>query len=202
MTPVLYCDMDGVISQFAAGAIKHHGKSLDPLEIRWDFCSQIGFNGTDDPAFWGPLAHKGFWENLEVHTDGMEVLRWADRTFGHNLALLTSPADGDGCYDGKKAWVKKHLPAGYHRRMFAGLAKHLVGARDKVLLDDYEGNVTAYRKGGNPAVLAPRPWNYRIGECNPDGSFDPATVIADLERALSLITDESRGCLWCQPATS
>lgn len=197
MKPLLFFDQDGLLSQFAAGALKFHGKHLDPMAVRWDFPQQIGFAGTWVAEFWDPLRYD-FWRNLERHEDGFEVLRWAEGAFGaDNVVFLTSPCDSPGCVDGKLDWLDAHVGPKTRRRTLVGPPKHTIAGPTKVLLDDYAGNTDKFLAHGGRAVLAPRPWNSRISECRPDGSFDPAAVIAELERHLTEITAGANQCPAC-----
>jgi hypothetical protein len=184
MKPVVWCDLDGVLCRFTDAALALHKMNLSPLEIRWDFYNQLGFSGERESLFWEKMGHS-FWANIEPHADGFEVFRWLEKTVGQDrIGLLTSPADVDGSISGKIDWVKKHLPA-YRKRLMVGSAKNLMAAPNKVLLDDYEGNVRAFREAGGLAVMPPRSWNSRRGECLPCGSFDPTVVIEELREVLN-----------------
>lgn len=165
----VFADLDGFLSNFVAGACVAHGSDLHTRmgEVRRDLAGQLGI----DPAtFWGKFG-RGFWADLPTHDDGFALLAHAELTVGAaNIGVLTSPCDTDGCTDGKRDWVARHLPE-YKRRLFVGSAKELFAGKNKVLIDDHDANVDKFVAAGGRALLVPRPWNRRRDECNPDGTF-------------------------------
>lgn len=179
MNPVVFFDLDGVLADFVRGSFRLHGRSVPICEVRWDFCSQIGFSGAADPAFWAPMGRE-FWRGLDVLEDGFSLLRHVELMLMRSqIAILTSGALTDGCLDGKRDWVKQHLPE-YFPRTFFGSAKELFAGPGKVLVDDNDANVSRFRAAGGLAVLIPRPWNARADECGSDGSFSGAALAEDL----------------------
>lgn len=179
MKPVLFFDLDGVLADFVRGALAHHGKSLQMADVRWDFPQQVGFGGTWAPEFWEPLGET-FWAGLDTLRDGFELLGAAERLVGADrIGLLSSPCDTRGCAEGKRAWVARHMPD-YRKRLFLGSAKELFAAPGKVLVDDHDPNCDRFAAWGGRAILVPRPWNARRGECCPAGGFDAAKVAAEL----------------------
>lgn len=179
--PVIFFDIDGVLANFVAGALGLHGKSLPILDVRWDFLTQVGFDGVNDPAFWSPMGQE-FWANLATYSDGMDFLRYAEALVGkESVGLLTSPCDTEGCVEGKRAWVARHLPE-YKRRLFVGAAKHLFAGPGKILIDDHDANADAFRAAGGEAYQPARPWNRFRPYCLPDGSFDTWAACDRLER--------------------
>lgn len=181
MRPVCFVDMDGVLCSFFDGAVRAHNKTLPMKDARWDFLTQIGFNGPDDPLFWVKLSNADFWANLAWTAEGFDLLGQVEIIFGPSrIALLSSPAPYPGCDDGKRAWIKMNTPA-YVRQAFLGSAKHLMASPGHILLDDHAPNVLAFRAAGGHAIMIPRPWNDRRDECDDDGCFDVAGVVRELE---------------------
>lgn len=183
-TIVLF-DMDGVLADFVSGALTVHRASLPYTEIVWDFPTQIGFAGAGDPAFWRPLETPDFWATLPPCADGMEVFRRIEARIGRDRIGILSSGLCPGSCDGKRAWLDRHLP-GYARRAIFGTVKELLAAPCKLLLDDHDPNVDAWRKCGGKAVRVPRPWNG--GRAQPAcGDFDPdglvRAVLEQLEAA-------------------
>ncbi len=172
MRPVCLLDLDGVLVDFVGGALSLHGKHVPPSEVRWDFLTQIGLEPAD---FWRPLG-RSFWAGLPWTAEGRELLDVVEDVFGpENVCLLTSPCATPGCCEGKLDWVARELPA-YRRRVLVGACKHLVAGPGKLLLDDHDANVEAFREAGGSAILVPRPWNDRRAECDGQGRFDAAAV--------------------------
>lgn len=182
--PVCYLDLDGVLVDFVRGAFEAHGSTLhrdDPLGVRWGLDDQLGFGGDRKPLFWAPFG-RAFWAGLPWTPEGRRVLDHVERLFGHRVVLLTSPCDTDGSVQGKLEWVRRELPE-YRRRVFVGPAKPMLAGPGKVLVDDYDGHVEAFRVEGGQAVQPPRPWNRRRSECDPAGGFDPDRLADELARA-------------------
>jgi hypothetical protein len=158
VTPVCYLDLDGALVNFVGGAFRVHGRSIPMNTVEWDFCSQLGFNGVSDPAFWGPMGFD-FWADLEWMPDGHDILEAVEDTFGpENVVLLTSPCTTRGGVEGKVEWVRRNLPE-YGRRFFVGPPKHLVAGPSKVLVDDHDGNLLKFLDHRGRVVCVPRPWN-------------------------------------------
>ena len=184
MNTVLFFDMDGVVADFVGGALAHHGKTLDPRAVRWDFPQQVGFSGTWAPEFWDSLGFD-FWANLDTLADGFRLLRAAEELVTPDrIALLSSPCDTAGCAEGKRAWVAKHLPE-YRKRLFRGSAKELFASPAKVLVDDHTPNCSKFVEAGGKPVIVPRPWNDRIKETCDRGHFDPDALAAELRAVVA-----------------
>lgn len=158
MKPTIFFDMDGVLADFVSAALYVHGKQLPYHETKWDFCSQIGFDGPEDPKFWEPMGFD-FWRGLDPIEDGFKLLGVAEKLVGaENIGLLTSPSNNLGAVDGKLAWVDRYLPE-YRPRTITCQSKGLIAGGYKVLIDDYDGNTESWAKGGGAAVTFPQPWN-------------------------------------------
>lgn len=179
MRSVCYLDMDGVLTDFARGALAIHQATLPFREIGWGFPAQIGFSGVDDPRFWEPLGFD-FWAGLEWTHEGKLLLSHIENLFGDDVVLMTSPCDTPGSVEGKVAWIRRELPR-YARRFFVGPPKHLAAGPGKLLVDDYEGNVEKFAQHGGSTVLVPRPWNYRIIETDEAGNFSVKAVVREIQ---------------------
>lgn len=159
-----FLDLDGVLVNFVGGACRKHRRpnpySRPESLGEWDCVKLIGMAEDD---FWRPLDFH-FWRLLDWMPDGREILDLVEDTFGpSNVCLLTSPADNFGAVEGKRAWIKKHLP-GYYRRTIFSSAKEFMAGPDRVLIDDYVVNVDRFTEAGGLAMLVPRPWNRRHNE--------------------------------------
>lgn len=183
MIPAVFFDLDGVLADFVRGAFRLHGREVPFRTVQWDFCTQLGFNGPTDPAFWSPMD-RVFWAGLDRHEDGFVLLRAVERMLPkERIGLLTSAMNGDGCIDGKRDWVARHLPE-YLPRLFTGISKELFAGPGKVLVDDRDENCAAFRAAGGTDVLIPRPWNARAWACVPGGEFDPIALAATVRARL------------------
>jgi hypothetical protein len=174
---VLFFDLDGVLADFVGGALAAHGRGDVPASsVPWCIEKALGIEPT---AFWAPLGFD-FWANLKPLPDGMRlfdracVLMGADR-----IGLLTSPCETHGCADGKRAWVKRHLPPAMSRRLFIGSAKELFAGPHKVLVDDHDANIDRFHEAGGATVQPPRPWNRHKALCVRGHEFD-ADIIGEM----------------------
>lgn len=179
MVPAILFDVDGLIANFVKGACEVHGSTLhhNMKSIQWNFFETMGLT---EEEFWKPCGRR-FWANLEPLADGTELLKYAETLVGANrIGLLTSPCNTDGCIDGKRDWVAKHLPD-YKRRLFTGSAKELFAGPGKVLVDDNDGNADKFvfsdgKFTGGRAVLVPRPWNRKRSVTDANGNFHVSNV--------------------------
>lgn len=181
MSPVIFFDMDGLLCDFVRGVLRHHGREDFPYsDVRWGIEAQLGI---EPGQFWDGLGH-GFWANLDTLADGFRLLRWAEHAVGADaVGILSSPCDTAGCAEGKREWILRHLPT-YKKRLFLGSAKELFAGPAKLLIDDHDPNCDRFAAAGGKAVLVPRPWNERRGECDPDGGFPFGRVVDDVLAAL------------------
>jgi hypothetical protein len=177
--PVCFLDMDGVLSDFVTAAHAIHKRPFAMADVRWKFNESLGFVNETAGDFWSPMGRE-FWANLDWTPEGRDLLRGVEKIFGpHNIALLTSPCETDGCRDGKVDWVRKHIPQ-YERRMMMGGDKFLVAGPMKVLVDDHDGNCDKFVLGGGNVVRVPRPWNEQRDRVWPDGSYDVRELLGQL----------------------
>lgn len=186
MRPVtILFDMDGVLADFVGGALRAHGREpgvdLHRAAVTWDFPAQVGFPlGAADPAFWQPLHDPDFWERLEPLADGLALFALAESAFGVGQIGLLSSGVCPGSCDGKRRWLRRHLPA-YEKRVAFLHAKEMVAAPCKLLIDDHEPNADGFTAAGGRSLLVPRPWNRRRSEtCPHHATFDPSRLFDEL----------------------
>lgn len=158
-------DMDGVLADFHSAVCRLYGKQPWPFVWKpnnWNWFIEWGVTESD----LAPHMDHDFYAGLDWTPDGREILERAEKAVGRdNVYFLTSPWDTPGCADGKRAWVRRHVPH-YLPRTLIGTPKHLCSRPDCLLMDDSEKNCRKFSgvsKGGY-AVLVPRPWNARHHE--------------------------------------
>lgn len=174
----IFFDMDGVLADFVAGALEIHNRTDVPkMDVPWGLEDKLGIAPHD---FWAPMG-KDFWANLPPLSDGLKLLEYAEWLAGiEAIGILTSPCDTAGCYDGKRAWMRKHLPR-MERRMFTGSHKELFAGPTKILIDDREQNCHGFYKAGGIPILVPRPWNGLRYQCGDEGTFSVTSQVPILE---------------------
>lgn len=161
MQTVAYLDLDGVLADFVGGALAvHRERSPNPHvsygECNWDFFEkQLGL----DPFYFWSVLGREFWATLNWHRDGGLILAEVEKHFGSDrIAIVTSPCLTEGCLEGKRQWIRQHIPE-YERRLVFCNQKELLAAPHKVLVDDSDRNIELFRAAGGYAIRVPRPWN-------------------------------------------
>ncbi len=172
MDPVCFLDMDGVVCDFTKGALAVHKTIIPPLEIKWDFWKKIGCT---EQEFWSPF-NREFWSNLEWTVEGKEILDAVESLFRDNIVLVTSPCETEGCVEGKRDWVSKHLPS-YTRRLMIGPCKHLLAGKGKLLIDDSSDNINKFGLFGGNVLTVSRPWNDLSDEVDEKGCCNVGVFI-------------------------
>lgn len=158
MNLVCYLDLDGVLVDFARGALQYHNSDLEYSSLDWDFDKKLGLT---PEQFWEPLDYN-FWANLEWTAEGKGILELVEAKFGDKVAILTAPPKTPGAVQGKLDWISRELPR-YRRRTMVGTNKQLFAASTKVLVDDRDENIESFEDAGGLGVLVPRPWNRAKG---------------------------------------
>lgn len=178
MTPKLMLDLDGVLGDLHSHALRFHGGSIPPLELRWEFPVQLGFTGPYDPKFWEPLDH-AFWATVPWTREGRRLVAGMEQVFGgpQNILIVTTPVRWGGSMTGKRAWIEHNLPDYADRLVLTMTPKAELAHPAAVLVDDYGPTVEAFRAAGGRSVLVPRPWNAGLTEVNANGNFDVEVLI-------------------------
>ena len=154
----IFLDVDGVLVDFVAGAAKVVG--FDPAVVdHYDFYAAVGH--TSD-SFWRKIDAAGadFWADLESFP-------WATEL--HNVCkavapttLLSAPSADPSSAHGKKLWINKEFGPCF-KQYLLGVDKTACAAPNKVLIDDSEHNINAFREAGGKAILFPQAWNENRG---------------------------------------
>lgn len=169
---MIFFDMDGVIADFVGGSLRAHRKTLPHAECRWDFMTQVGFTGGGDPAFWEPLSNREFWAGLDPMSDWLELFGLAVERWGAGRVAILSSGLCPGSVDGKRDWLKRHLPGFDVKQAVFATRKGLVAGPGKVLVDDHDANVDEFIAAGGEATIVPRPWNRLTRWTGVGGRFD------------------------------
>lgn len=151
-------DCDGVLADFVSSAARVHGKS--PEILSWDFWLEWGL---EPEEFWAPLATRDFWLGLQPY-------KWANdflaslRELGE-VTICTSPMhlNTEVCIGAKLDWLESYFgirPVD----VMVGRKKWLMAGKGRVLIDDYEENVSKFWQAGGSSILFPQPWNLSAGK--------------------------------------
>lgn len=153
----VFLDMDGVLADFMGGAFKAHGREYNAAEYPkgcWEIADhwQMPVN-----EFWAAIhADPHFWESLLPYGWASDLMELACE-YGKEVKIITSPARSPSCYSGKRSWWGKVVPAKIE--LIICKSKQLIAAPNRLLIDDGDHNIDAWRAAGGQAIVFPQPWN-------------------------------------------
>ena len=136
----IYCDMDGVIVDFVKGY-----KELTGV----DTTNYV--NST--PEFWAPVDKEGpsWWANLEWKSDGPLLWQYIKK---YRPNILSSPSRSASSREGKKAWIKSHIPATQYREilLYPRHEKQLFSGENHILIDDLKKTIDEWNDAGGIGI--------------------------------------------------
>ncbi len=138
LKPQIYCDMDGVLTDFNK-AFKDLGHG--PIE---QFEKRYGTVST-----WKVINKQGlsFWTEMEWMPDGKTLWKHIKK---YNPTILTAPADSKVCKVGKLQWVKHKL--GLNIPVILERDKYKYANADSILIDDTAKKYKPWREHGGIAI--------------------------------------------------
>lgn len=163
MKPKLLLDMDGVLADFATGALAACDLPSDHSIFAKDY-----YVGLGKEEFWARINAKGFhfWASLSKTKEADYLVSLAISEFGKdNIGIATSPSFSNlsDCVRGKRYWMEEQYPALAENMIFVN-NKSLLASPQHLLVDDQEKVTQAFTKAGGSVILVPRVWNSRAGE--------------------------------------
>ena len=177
---LILLDMDGVLTDFAAGVCKLFGKKPPGSDDRGRSVAEVA--GINPGLMWRRIDEAGarFWSELEPTPFANELVTMC-RKVGE-VVIATSPSSDPGAAAGKVAWLQRRF--GKRFRDFAITPrKELLAAPGRLLIDDTPKHVDAFRAAGGAAVLVP---TWANGELESE-----ATVLAPIEAALAALQENT-----------
>lgn len=135
----IYCDLDGVLVDFAKGYKKLTGKLPPPAETQ-----------TDKKLFWQPIDKSGgdFWANLEWTKDGKKLWNYI---IPFKPEILSSPSSSHTSVEGKHRWMEEHLP-NVKLNLVQSKQKQIMAKQNAILIDDREDICKRWEDAGGIAV--------------------------------------------------
>ena len=131
----IYCDMDGVLSDFEPYYIKTFG-------------SKPVFEG--DKTFKEIRKVPHWWKNMTMTKDGKQLWNHL-KGLRLPLSILTSNAPVKGYKEDKLAWVSKNLGSGAKMIISTKKEKYVEG-KNTILIDDLDRNIDAWKEAGGTAI--------------------------------------------------
>lgn len=156
-----FIDMDGVLVDFLAAALKIHNRSWESLERGVWHGSATAFSMSPD-EFWSPFTEEA-WATMPPTATCYELINMLASKFGmENLCILSYPVSASSCA-GKWTWCQKNLPM-FEGRINLSTCKHFSAHKDAVLVDDQFANVMSFEDSGGKGVLVPYFSNFAHNE--------------------------------------
>lgn len=174
--PWVILDLDGVLADFDAGVCALFG--VDPPIHEHAGAAINEAIGVSRGQMWARIDRAGrrFWEDLSP-TPFADELDQLAQTYG-SLFVASSPSLSPSSAAGKVRWVQKRY--GRNFRDYAVIPrKDLLAGPDRILLDDTDRHVTAFREAGGKAVLVPTRGNGQLQE-----GVDPIAAVREALDAL------------------
>jgi hypothetical protein len=161
----IFLDLDGVIRDFVAGAIKHFELKAtyeDVIHYNWLYERVKKVYGLSKIGFWESLD-RDFWLSLPLTDYALEMLALM---LPYKPTILTAPTLNSA--GPTQAWIRKNLPDYFHdKRYLIGPAKASCAHKGALLIDDKGGNISSFIAAGGYGLLFPRPWNQLHGILEP-----------------------------------
>ncbi len=146
--PFIFCDMDGVLSDFALAANTATGLDWEGLRKNQD---------------WGAIRDtENFWADMPWKKDGKQLWRYIKKYNPSILSATVEASKDPNCKPGKLRWLSKNL--GLNNSAKINLVRRvqkqdyvMVNRGGKieaaVLIDDYPKNITQWTAKGGIGIL-------------------------------------------------
>ncbi len=134
----IYCDMDGVLTDFNKAYFDLTGVDLAGQHL-------------NDENFWNPINKAGydFWVSMEWMPDGNDLWEVISK---YNPTLLSAPSRSDDSRVGKFDWVERELP-GVELILRSAKRKREFAAPNHILIDDRPDNIQGWIEDGGEGIL-------------------------------------------------
>ena len=134
----IYCDMDGVLTDFQKRF--EHFTGMSPKEYE---------NKHGTAGFWNLIDVEvgiKFWSDMDWMPEGKRLWNFIEK---YNPDLLTSPSKDDGSRLGKKLWVRENLTPLPNVIFSYSKDKQRYANSNSILIDDKKSNINEWiAKGG------------------------------------------------------
>ena len=168
---IIFLDLDGVMCELDLHIAKLYGMDEKALMSKWIPGTYLVYHVLPEPAeaMWNRVNKLGidFWTS-------MPETPWARRLYDEtkkvgDVYFLTMPTTDPISLAGKLEWIYRFTGDRNFRNYVMAPPKFLCAAKDRILIDDSDDNVDAFKKAGGQAILLPRIWNrmhaYRADPC-------------------------------------
>lgn len=138
----IYCDMDGVLTDFDSRF--EHFAGMSPSEYKVKFGEQ---------QFWYLIDQKvglEFWSKMDWMSGGKRLWEFISRF--PNVQLLTSPSRHNNSRLGKNTWVSSNLSPTPKVIFAYSSDKQRYANPDSILIDDKKSNINQWASKGGIAI--------------------------------------------------
>lgn len=146
----VYVDMDGVLTDFERRFEQFAG--VTPEEFMAQKKIEFGEEKADE-QFWDLIDNQigvRFWAGMPWMPEGEELYRYIKKS---KPTILTSPSRDDSSRIGKGVWVKRNMPNVPLKFGYKASGKAKYAGPNKILIDDREDNVQAWKAAGGIGIL-------------------------------------------------
>lgn len=135
----IYCDMDGVLVDFAKKAKETLGMPIEQFDEKY---------GTSKT--WAILSKQGilFWSDMDWKPDGKLLWQFI---LPYKPIILSKPIRSNACKIGKKIWIHKHL--GKDVPYILEPEKEKYADKTSILIDDDIKNAYPWKNAGGISIL-------------------------------------------------
>lgn len=138
----VFCDMDGVLTDFEKRFTSLNPEKLSPAQYQTKYSIE---------EFWKLIDSykEKFWSEMSWMSDGKDLWEYIKK---YNPTLLSAPSRKSSSRYGKKLWVEKNTP-GAELILSAADKKQNYSGRNKILIDDRPDNIKQWRAQGGKGIL-------------------------------------------------
>jgi len=137
----IYCDLDGVLSDFDTQFLKKSGASPDKFSSNYT-----------NAEFWKFIEKYGesFWSDMPWMKNGKKLWLYIK---DFNVAILSAPSRDYLSRTGKIKWVKNNLGDDVKLILINANEKYKYANDKSILIDDREKNIESWRSAGGIGYL-------------------------------------------------
>ena len=146
----IFLDMDGVLTDFSRRFEQFAGVTPDEFEAQRTI--QVGKKKADE-QFWNLIDKQigvRFWAGMPWMPQGEDLYKHVKK---YKPTILTSPSRDESSRIGKGVWVKRNMPGVPVKFGFKADGKTRFAGPNKILIDDREENISAWKAAGGIGIL-------------------------------------------------
>lgn len=136
----IYCDMDGVLTNFEKQFEKYAGVSADEFDKTHNISE-----------FWKVVDEAGlnYWTQMEWMSGGKQLWNFIKT---RNTEILSAPSRSKLSVEGKKQWVSKNLSPNVKLNLVNAKDKQKFANSHAILIDDKPENLQQWKASGGIAI--------------------------------------------------